>query len=320
MNINENKYAGIDVSKATLDVAIHGETNRWVINNEESELVQLSQELLACGVTIVVMEATGGYEGLAAVVLNRSALQVVVVNPRQVRQFAQASGRLAKTDKLDAAAIAHFGAALQPEVKPLADEQQRMLTDWIKRRGQLVKLRVGEQNRQQGKKGEIRENITMVIEFLTTQIEALDEKIKQLIQALPVWSARDDLLQSVKGVGPITAAVLLGELPELGQLNRREIAALVGLAPFNQDSGQQRGTRRIWGGRSHVRHTLYMATLSAIRWNPAIAAFYQRLVAAGKKKKVALTACMRKLLVVLNAIMRDQQSWQADFISREVAT
>lgn len=311
--MSQERYVGIDVSRAAWDIAIHGSEERWQVANEEGDLQELAQQLVAMKVTLVVVEASGGLEMLGAAILSEAQVPVAVVNPRQVRRFAQALGHLAKTDKLDAAVNAHFGAVIKPKIRPLPDKMQQELSALLARRGQLVKLRVAEQNRKYGTTGMVRDSIENIISYLTEEIEEFERQIQTLIRHSLLWREQDALLQSVKGVGPTTAAVLIGQLPELGQLNRQKIAALVGLAPFNQDSGKHKGQRHIWGGRAHVRHALYMATLSAVRHNPALKAFYQRLSSAGKPQKVVLTACMRKLLTILNAVMRDKRPWLPDF-------
>lgn len=311
--MSQEIYVGVDVSRAAWDIAIHESEDRWQVANEEDDLQDLAQQLIAMEVTLVVVEATGGLEMLGAAILSEARVPVAVVNPRQVRRFAQALGYLAKTDKLDAAVNAHFGAAIKPEIRPLPDKIQQELSALLTRRGQLVKMRVAEQNRKYRTTGMVRESIENNISYLTQQIEEFEVQIQTLIRHSPVWREKDALLQSCKGIGPTTAAVLIGELPELGQLNRQKIASLVGLAPFNQDSGKHKGKRHIWGGRAHVRHALYMATLSAVRHNLHLKDFYNRLIGAGKLQKVALTACMRKLLTILNAIMRDKRPWMPDY-------
>lgn len=311
--MSQEIYIGVDVSRAAWDIAIYKSEQRWQVANEEGSLQELAQQLIAMKVTLVVVEATGGLEMLGVAILSEAQVPVAVVNPRQVRRFAQALGYLAKTDKLDATVNAHFGAAIKPEIRPLPDKMQQELSALLARRGQLIKLRVAEQNRKYGTTGRVRESIENIIVYLTQEIENFETQIQTLIRHSPLWREKDALLQSVKGIGPTTAAVLIGELPELGQLNRKKIAALVGLAPFNRDSGKHQGKRHIWGGRAHVRHALYMATLSAVRHNPALKDFYARLVSAGKPQKVVLTACMRKLLIILNAVMRDKRPWLPDF-------
>jgi transposase len=269
----------------------------------------LVERLSALAPTLIVLEATGGLEVRIAGALAAAGLPVAVVNPRQVRDFARATGKLAKTDRLDAEAIARFAEAVRPPVRPLQDTAGLTFKALVARRRELVAMRVAEQNRLGATStGRVRQSLLAVIEVLERQIAALD--IDRQVRDSPAWRAREDLLRSVPGVGPTTARTLIAELPELGELTRRCIAALVGVAPINRDSGQMRGRRTVWGGRSEVRATLYMATLAAVRANPTITGFYRRLRQAGKPGKVALTACMRKLVVILNAMLRERASWR----------
>jgi len=242
--------------------------------------------------------------------LTAAQLPVVVVNPRQVRDFARAGGKLAKTDAIDAAVLAHFGEALRPEPRAVPDEFTRELQGWLNRRRQLLEMVVAEEQRLAQAARVIRPQIQAHVEWLRAQLRDVDTALQSGIRNSPVWRENENLLRTTPGVGPVLATTLLADLPELGRLNRRQIAALVGVAPLNWDSGQQRGTRHIWGGRAPVRTALYMATLSAVRCNPVIRAFFERLSAAGKPRKVVLTACMRKLLVILNAMMQRRVSWQ----------
>lgn len=260
---------------------------------------------------LVVLEATGGLERTLVAHLLAAALPVAVVNPRQVRDFARATGQLAKTDRLDARVLAQFGLAVQPVQRALPDAASQDFMDQLARRRQLVEMLAMEKNRLQAAPNKrVRKDITEHIAWLNKRLHASDEGLRHRVEAAPAWQAKRDLLSEVKGIGDITAMTLIACLPELGQLNRRAIAALVGVAPFNRDSGTVRGRRRIWGGRANVRVALYMATLSAVRYNATIRAFYQRLRAAGKLAKVALVACMRKLLTMLNAMLRDQTHWR----------
>jgi transposase len=306
-----SEYIGIDVSKETLDVAVHTRGARLQVQNSESGLKQLSEQLLPLAPELVVMEASGGYERLCVAGLAQAGLPVVVVNARQVRAFALATGVLAKTDAVDARVLAHFAAAVRPAVRPLPDAQRQALDEILGRRRQLVGMLVMEKNRlAQAQTPGVRREIRSLIAILEKRIGGCDGELQRQIQASPVWRAQEDLLRSFNGIGPVNARVLLVELPELGALNRKQIAALVGLAPISRDSGQHRGRRAIAGGRGQIRATLYMATVAAIRANAAIRSFYQRLREAGKPAKVAIVACMRKILTILNAMMRTQTRWQ----------
>lgn len=309
--MNQTKsWVGIDVCKRTLDIHIRPSGQFLQYANTEAGIAQLIVELESLSVERVVLEATGGLELTAAVQLSQAGFPVAVVNPRQVRDFARATGQLAKTDTIDAAILAHFAEVIQPEVRPLASEETRQLSELVTRRQQLVEMMTAERNRRATVQGTVREQIDRHIDWLQGQLKALDEQLQQTIQRTPLWCQQAKLLQSVPGVGDVLSSTLLAELPELGHLDTKQIAALVGLAPLNRDSGQFRGRRMIWGGRARVRAALYMPTLVATRYNPVIKAFYDRLLAQGKQKKVALTACMRKLLVILNAILKTGQPWQ----------
>ena len=257
----------------------------------------------------VVLEATGGYETSVAVELQLAGLPVSLVNPRQVRNFARATGRSAKTDVIDAHVLAQFAAVIQPPVRPLPDEETRELRGLVDRRRQLLQMVTSERNRLRIASKRVRPQIHRHIRWLEKQIEDLDNDIDKMIRQSPMWRARDELVRSVPGVGPVLSSMLLAHLPELGSLNRGQVAALVGVAPLNRDSGAYRGKRSVWGGRPSIRAALYMATLSASRYNAVIRAFYQRLLAAGKLPKVALTACMRKLLLILNVMVKRNTHW-----------
>jgi transposase len=270
----------------------------------------LVERLRGQPVTLIVLEATGGYEMPLASALGAAGLPVAIVNARQVREFARALGKLAKTDRLDAAVLAQFGEAVKPEVRPLPDEIAQTLHGWLGRRRQLLEMVHAEEQRLAMATRAVRPQIQAHIEWLRAQLREVDDQLRTLIRATPMWRDQDDLLRTVPGVGPVLATTLLADLPELGRLTRRQIAALVGVAPLNRDSGQQRGRRGIWGGRAPVRATLYMAAVAAVRWNAVIRAFYERLCAAGKPRKVALTACMRKLLTIVNAMMQRRTRWQ----------
>jgi transposase len=302
-------YVGIDVAKDWLDVAQRPGGEVWRVSSDETGVVALVERLKGVRPTLVVLEATGGLQIPAVAALAAAGLRTVVVNPRQVRQFAGATGRLAKTDAIDAQVLAQFGEAVRPEVRPLPDAATRELSALVARRRQLIEMLTAERNRLRVATKKVRANIEAHIRWLEGELLDLEGGLSDVIRSSPVWRERDNLLRSVPGVGPVLSSVLLADLPELGRLNRKEIAALAGVAPLNRDSGQFRGRRTVWGGRSHVRTALYMATLVASRYNPAIKSFYQRLLSVGKPKKVALTACMRKLLTILNAMMRHQAPW-----------
>lgn len=305
------RWVGIDVCKAHLDVACWPSGEHWQEPYTPDGVERLVERLRPLAPQGVVLEATGGWETEVLVALAAADLPALAVNPRQVRDFARATGRLAKTDRLDAQVLAQFGQAVQPEPRPLPDEASQELQALGTRRRQLVGMLVAEKNRLGRAPARLQPGLRAHIAWLEQQVDDLDQQLRRLIQASPLWRAKDRLLQSAKGVGPVLALTLLSQLPELGQLSRRQIAALVGVAPFNRDSGQLRGKRTIWGGRAPVRAVLSMAAVSATRSNPAIRAFYQRLLQAGKPKKVALTACMRKLLLVLNAMLKHHQPWHA---------
>jgi transposase len=302
-------FAGIDVSKDHLDLHLRptGEASR--LANDEPGIAAAVARLAAAGPALIVLEATGGYEAPVAAALAAAGLPVVVVNPRQARRFAEAAGRLAKTDRLDAAALAHFAEAVRPPARPLPDADARALAALAARRRQLLEMRTAEQNRLPLAARAVARGIRDHIRWLDGQLDRVGRELAAAVAASPVWRATDDLLQSVPGVGPVVSHTLLTELPELGTLSGRRIAALAGVAPVARDSGRHSGARRIAGGRSGVRSALYMACLSAVRYNPVLRAFYRRLRAAGKRAKVALVAAMRKLLVTLNAMVRDCRRW-----------
>jgi len=303
--------AGIDVAKQHLDLAIHPSQEHQRFTNDAEGCAALLQSLNNTSVTRIIIEATGGYERLIVTELLAAGLPVFVVNPRQVRDFAKAMGQLAKTDRIDAQVLARFGqvATLQPRQMP--DENAAALQELLARRRQLVGMRTAESNRlAMAASKRVRRSIEQIVKSLDRQLQQIDRDMDKLIKDSPAWREREDLLRSVPGVGKTTARTLVAELPELGKCSRQQIAALVGVAPINRDSGQYRGRRMVWGGRAAVRAVLYMATLTAARCNPVLKAHYQSLLAAGKRKKVALVACMRKLLTMLNAMVRENQHWK----------
>lgn len=302
-------YIGIDVSKDRLDLAWRPTGERWTAPNTERGIRAICRRLRTPAPTLIVLEATGGLELPLTGALAAAGLPVVVVNPRQIRDFAKATGRLAKTDALDAAVLAQFAEVVRPPVRPLPDAATQALSALLLRRRQLIGMRTAEQNRLGSSPAPMRKGIRAHITWMEGRLADLDEELARTIRESPLWREKDDLLQSTPGVGPVLARTLLASLPELGTLTRQQIAALVGVAPMNRDSGRFRGSRRVWGGRAHVRAALYMSALVATRFNPVIRAFYQRLCAAGKAKKVALTACMRKLLTMLNAMLKHQTPW-----------
>lgn len=304
-------FVGIDVSKDLLQVAA-GE-HQWTIGNDPAGIADLVERLARLKPRLVVLEATGGLEIPAAAALAAAEVPAAVVNPRQVRDFAKATGRLAKTDAIDASILAQFGEAVRPPVRPCTDANTRELAHLVVRRRQLIEMLTAEKNRLARAVPSVRRLIERHIDWLTHELKDLDDNLKDAVQSSPVWREKEDLLKSAPGVGRVVAVTLLAALPELGQLNRKQIAALVGVAPLNRDSGTLRGKRTVWGGRAHVRAALYMGALVAMRFNPTIKAFYERLLAAGKKPKVALTACMRKLLTILNAMLKNNQHWQPNF-------
>ena len=302
---------GIDVSKDRLDVAIGSGAAVRRFENNETGHEGLVEALQGQRIDRVIVEATGGLERSLVAALAAAELPVVVVNPRQVRDFAKATGRLAKTDAIDAAVLAEFGRAVSPHVRPIAGAEQLAFKELVARRRQLVQMHTAESNRLgQAHDPAVRQSIRAVLRFIERQLFDNEQKLDRAIERSPIWQARKDLLTSVPGVGDQTARTLIAELPELGTCSRQRIAALVGVAPLNRDSGRMRGQRTIWGGRASVRTALYMATLVATRWNPIIRHHYQRLVDAGKRKKLALVACMRKLLTILNAMLRDGEPWR----------
>lgn len=310
----EPVYVGMDVSKATIDVCVSdGEV--WQVANDNRSMDELCSRIASLGPTLVVLEATGGYELRAAGALAAARLPVAVVNPRQVRSYARSVGQLAKTDRIDARILARFAAAVRPEPRPLPDAETRELEALITRRRQVVGMITAEQNRLDLAAPITRKSIKTHIGWLRRLLAKVDADIEGMVRQSPLWRTKDDLLQSVPGIGDMTSRTLLALLPELGTLNRKQIAALAGVAPFNRDSGSQRGRRRVWGGRARVRTALYMAALAGTRWNPILKAFYAQLREAGKPAKVALVACMRKLLVIVNAMVRDGRAWDPSYLA-----
>ncbi len=306
-----SRVLGIDVSKNWLDLSADSEGSVERIANDPSGFDAVIERATAMQADRITIEASGGWQTKLVAALLHAGLPVIVVNPRQVREYARATGQLAKTDCIDARVLVAFTLAVQPPLRKLKDDEAEALSALLARREQLISMRTAEKNRLAlGATGKVRKNLKAHIEWLDRHLRNNDRELKQMIEASPAWQAKQDLLTSAPGIGDTTARALIGQLPELGKLSGKEIAALAGLAPFNRDSGTLRGQRMIWGGRHAVRTALYMATISAIRANPAIRDFYQRLKNNGKPSKVAITACMRKLLVTLNAMIRDQQPWK----------
>jgi transposase len=305
-------WIGIDVAKTHLDVAIDG-GRHWRMTTDEDGITSLVEQLRSLEPRLVVLEATGGYERGVTAALADAGIPVAVVNPRQVRDFAKATGQLAKTDALDAHLLARFAATVQPAPRGLADAQAAELRDLLTRRRQVVGMLTAEKNRLKQATRLVRPRIKEHIAFLEAELEENTRDLDGLLHASPLWREREDLLRSVPGIGQVTSATLVAALPELGQLSRKEIAKLAGIAPLNRDSGRYRGHRMVWGGRAEVRAALYMATLVATRHNPVIRVRYQRLLAAGKPKKLALVACMRTLLVILNAMLKHHTPWHHPF-------
>lgn len=304
-------FAGIDVSKATLDVVMRPSDEHWTVNNDEKGFAEIIEHLKE--VKLVVLEATGGLQVAVTAALLNAGIPVVAVNPRQIHDFAKAIGVLAKTDHVDAKVIARFAETVRPQVRSIKDEEMQQLEAIVVRRRQLSSMLTEEKNRLHMASKQIKKKIEEHIEWLQKRLHEIDKEMDGLIKNSPAWREKQELLNSVPGVGPVLTATFLSELPELGTLDRRKIAALVGVAPFNRDSGKFKGTRSVWGGRAAVRAVLYMSTLSAMRFNPAIKEFYQRLLASGKKPKLAITACMRKLLTIINSIVKTGSPWQPNF-------
>ena len=304
-------YIGIDVSKDRLDVHVRPSDEAFAVGRDGEGLAALIERLGLLDPYLVVLEATGGFELTVAAALVAAGMPLAVVNPRQIRDFARATGQLAKTDALDAKAIARFAEMVRPEPRAVPDEQARALGELVARRRQVIEMMVAERNRRrQLTNRRLIKSVDRLLAVLLKELAELDRDVGDGIRGTPAWRERDELLRSVPGIGDVMSRTLIADLPELGSLDRKQIAALVGVAPLNRDSGKMRGKRTIWGGRAKVRSALYMAALVASRHNPVLAAFYQRLVSAGKAKKLAITALMRKLLTILNAIIRDRRPWQ----------
>jgi len=305
----QDEYVGIDVSKKTLDVmTLHGGEHRTVRHDEEG-ISNICEQMLVLRPKLIVMEATGGYERELAIALVLAGLPVAVVNPRQVRDFAKAMGMLAKTDKVDAGVLALFGERIRPEPRGVPEKEVRELDALITRRAQLKEMLTAEKNRMGVAPRTMRPSILEHVRWMESQVKELEAELNQVIQASPIWRAREDLLISVPGIANITAQSVIAMLPELGHVTPKRAAALVGIAPFARDSGPKKGKRSIWGGRASLRAALYMATLSAIRWNPVLRAHFKQLKARGKPFKVAMVACMRRLLTILDAMVRKNQRW-----------
>lgn len=308
--MGEQQWVGIDVCQKSLDVYIRPSQKLFQVTNNEIGIKKLVQTLKNLQPELIVLEATGGMEIDAAIQLAQAELAVAVINPRQARDFAKATGQLAKTDVIDARILAHFADAIRPEVRPISDESSRQLEDLVARRRQISDMITAEKNRRRGKTNSVQVDINEHIEWLEKRLKEIESQIQSTIAVNPDWQQKMDLLTSVPGIGEVVAVTLISSLPELGIISHKSISYLVGVAPLNRDSGKFRGKRKIGGGRTKVRCLLYMAALVAVRFNPVIKAFYERLISKGKLKKVALTACMHKLLIILNAMMKQNSSWK----------
>jgi len=306
-------FVGIDVSKDRLDVGVVPGNEIRSFRNGEEGMKDLTDFMKSVAPELIVLEATGGIERLAISVLAAGGFPVVAINPRQSRDFAKATGRLAKTDSIDALVLANFGKSIRPEVRPLKGEELQLLGDLNSRRRQIIGMIVMEKNRLSSSTLQVRNRIAEHIEWLESSLKMVDKDMDEIIRNSPVWKEKMDLLQSFKGVGPVLSKAILSDLPEIGTLNHKQIAALVGVAPFNCDSGRHRGKMKVWGGRAYIRSLLYMGAVAAIKHNSVIKAFYQRLLLAGKKPKLALTACMRKILVILNAMVKSNTPWSPSY-------
>jgi len=310
----DKEYVGVDVSKESLDMMVYSTGEAHIFGNDDAGIAKAMTWLKQVDPIIIVMEATGGMEVSLYVALQETNLTVAVINPRQIRYFAKSMGILAKTDKVDAKVLARYAVTIQPEARPLPNEEARQLNTLVRRRRQLVKMIIAESNRATFTRDKtMKQRIHAHIDWLKQELTGIDKDISRMMKENPIWHAKDKLLQSAPGVGPVLSATLIAELSELGILNRKKIAALVGVAPFNRDSGKHRGERSVWGGRCRVRRPLYMATLNAVRFNPIIRVFYERLLANGKEKKVAITACMHKLLTILDAMLKHNSYWSCNY-------
>jgi transposase len=316
--VNQDRFVGIDVSKDALDVAIAPDGVSKQFTNDKNGIGQLVEHLQSLAPALIVLEATGNLELPAAAALKAAGLQVAIVNPRQSRHFAQCTGKLAKTDRIDAATLAEYAQKIRPEPRPVPDQQRQRLNALMSRRRQLIGMLVQEKNRLSSAHPDVRADVREHIDWLQQRLDDLDRDLRSELRLNPDCREKEKLMRKVPGVGSVLTMTLLIELPELGQIDHRKIASLVGVAPLNRDSGLRRGKRSCWGGRAKVRRVLYMAALSASRHNPVISQFYARLIAAGKPEKVALTACMRKLLTILNAMIRDMQPWQPARVAESV--
>lgn len=310
MTTNTDHFVGIDISKHQLDVGLYPSEQTWSEIHDEAGILRVVERLSQLSPSLIVVEATGGLQTPLVASLAAASLPVVVVNPRQVRDFAKALGQLAKTDRIDALVLARFAEAVRPELREFRSDHAQQLAALLSRRRQLIEMLIAEKNRLRCTVKSVRKHIKTHITWLQRQLKNIDHDLDGTIRASEHWRVQDDIIRSVPGAGQGLSRTLIAHLPELGQLNRRQISALAGLAPFNHDSGHHRGKRSIWGGRAQVRSALYMAALTAIRCNPVIREFYQRLRADGKPFKVAITACMRKLLVIINTMIKNQTTWQ----------
>lgn len=311
---NEKKWIGIDVSGAELAAGVYPSGEIKAFSYDPEGIWGLITFISPFKPELIILEATGGLEAGVAAELYNAGLPVCVVNPRQVRDFAKSLGILAKTDNIDAVVLGRYGEAIKPQVRPLPNEEERAIKEMVARRRQLVEMLVQEKNRYSRASKKTGPDIMKHIKWLEKRIKDLDNDLSDAVKKSPIWSEKGNILKSVPGVGDILSTTLISDLPELGALGKKEIAALVGVAPFNCDSGKMHGRRRVWGGRSNVRRVLYMSVIAGLRFNPIIKAFYERLVATGKKPKLALTACMRKLLVILNAMVKNKQVWKPELI------
>lgn len=308
--MTQSVFIGIDVCKARLDVSLGEKGEFFSLAHSEEQIAALVEKLKDCFPQLIIIEASGGLERCLVASLAEAGLPVVVVNPRQVRDFAKAKGKLAKTDVIDARILAEFAAAIKPPQRPLRDAERQRIVDQVSRRRQIVDMLIQEKNRLSRATDPVRDDIRHHINYLQERLKQSNDDIEKMIKESPICQETVELLTTVPGVGPVTTAALVAYCPELGTRNRHQIAALVGTAPFNRDSGTKRGQRIVWGGRKLLRNLLYMATVSAIRCNSKIRTFYSRLIAAGKKFKVAITACMRKLITILNAMVKQRQPWR----------